>query len=191
MERAKSTLAIINNQGSSMGIRATKVLPIFMGKEVSVASTKATVGQMLAFLRWANHLGLKIDLNSIPLIMRDFIDTQLEQVNQVAKICSEYKNIFIIGRGILYPIALEAALKIKELTYIHAEGLCSAELKHGPLALIDSNFLTICLSPHQEDAFHEIRARGGATIVFTALPKLSPGSLIVEMPEVDPLLLPF
>ena len=187
----KKTIAILNNEISSMGFRADVVIPISMGKEVSVASTKCFTGQMLSLLRWAQSLGLEVSLGELSKNMADFIDNYFEQVLTVANLCIQYQSFFILGKGILYPIAMEAALKIKELSYIHAEAISSPEMKHGPLAMVDKDTLVICLVPEKDHIVSEITARGGTTVVFTENPSNFPDSIVFKMPITDPILAPF
>jgi glucosamine--fructose-6-phosphate aminotransferase (isomerizing) len=189
--KAKTGVAIINNELSTMGLRANYKIPVLAGTEISVASTKATTAQMLAILRFVQNLGLEVNLESIPNLMRHFINNVLDKVDEIAKRISTARNLLILGRQELYPIALEAALKIKELAYIHAEGMCAPELKHGPLALIDSESIVICLCPNYDNAPAEIIARGGSVIVFTPYPELFPGAVTITVDIVDDIFTPF
>jgi glucosamine--fructose-6-phosphate aminotransferase (isomerizing) len=107
------------------------------------------------------------------------------------------EHALFLGRGALFPIALEGALKLKEISYIHAEGYPAGELKHGPLALVDKNMPVVVIAPNDElleklkSNLHEVRARGGELYVFTDTVKTSdPGIHIIEMPSVDSILAP-
>ena len=124
----------------------------------------------------------------------------LEINKAIAKLSENFvdkEHALFLGRGSLYPIALEGALKLKEISYIHAEGYPAGELKHGPLALVDKNMPVIVVAPNDElleklkSNLHEVRARGGELYVFTDTVKtVDPGMHIIEMPSVDPLLAP-
>jgi glucosamine--fructose-6-phosphate aminotransferase (isomerizing) len=188
---AKYNIAVVNNEISSIAFKADLVIPIHMGKEISVASTKCFTGQLLCLLRWAQSLGLEVDLMDLSMYMLDFITTYIPQMSTIAHLCVQHTSLFILGKGILYPIAMEAALKIKELSYIHAEAILSPEMKHGPLAMIDQSSLVICLAPDNDHIVSEIVARGGSTIVFTEKPSNFPNSLVFQMPATDPILTPF
>ena len=154
------------------------------GKEVSVASTKAVTNQMLAMLLLAYKIGLEngcsyrdykhflSEVQKLPY----FINRVIAQEEKIKDICEHYKDsktAFVIGRNVLEFIAKEAALKIKEISYIHAEGYSGSELKHGPLALIDDKILNVCLLdknfyPEKTMSnIEEIRARGGKVILIT------------------------
>jgi glutamine---fructose-6-phosphate transaminase (isomerizing) len=187
-------VGIINNEYSTMRGYVDYTIPTLAREEFSVASTKATTGQMLAILRWACFLGqqdMSEEISSMIDLMHLFIEKHLDRLEPIADLAATKSNLFILGRGILYPIAREAALKVKELAYIHAEGMQTAELKHGPLAVIDENSLVICLSPGLDHAVAEIEARKGTVVVFTAEPESYPTSIPFQMPEVPHLLLPF
>jgi len=187
-------VAVINNEHSTMKGYADYIIPTLAREEVSVASTKATMGQMLAILRWACFLGqqdLSAEISSMIKLMDRFIDKHLTKLDEIADLIVDKSSLFILGRGILHPIAKEGALKMKELAYIHAEGMQTAELKHGPLALIDENSVVICLAPGLDHAVAEIEARHGKVIVFATDPDLYPNSVTYPMPEVPYLLLPF
>lgn len=192
--KSQSKVGLINNQASIMCKHVDHNIPTLAGPEISVASTKATTSQMLAILRWACHiarLDMSEELQHIFNLMEDFIQTRLREVEDVAKLCAASSSMFVLGRGILFPVACEGALKIKELSYIHAEGMCTAELKHGPIALLDKSSIVICLAPDDEVAVSEMSARGAQVIVFTASPHKFNNGLTFAMPVVDRLLSPF
>jgi len=121
------------------------------------------------------------------------------QIEQLAKQIARYNHALFIGRGPMYPIALEGALKLKEISYIHAEAYAAGELKHGPLALVDEHMPVIALAPHNacldklQSNLQEIAARNGRILAFAdraCAMEPGPGMEIVEMPEVDELLAP-
>jgi glucosamine--fructose-6-phosphate aminotransferase (isomerizing) len=116
---------------------------------------------------------LKMDLQELPNAIRKTIEDNSSEIKNLANILHKEKHIFILGRGLLYPIALESALKIKEVSYIHAEGFCGGALKHGPFALIEDGTPIFILSnddshsTRMESAAEEVLCRGAFTILFT------------------------
>lgn len=159
------TIAICNVYNSTLTRLVNKTFYIYAGFEKAVASTKAFTAQLYVLSKLVNlNLDLQLKLNTIKKYENEIKDLILQLD------LSKIKNIFIIGRGINVPISYEGALKTKELSYIHAEGLAAGELKHGSLALIDSNFLTIALeskgilNEKMISNINEIKARGGQVI---------------------------
>ena len=144
-------LSICNVLHSSISKESTYNINLNIGPEIGVASTKSFTSQMMVFymlgLWFSNLKNNKIlqDLKKIPTIYDTFIPKMNIYIENLAKKYFNYKNILYIARGYNYPIVLEAALKMKEISYIHAEGFLSSELKHGPLALIDEKMLIICI----------------------------------------------
>jgi len=152
------------------------VLVLNCGPEIGVAATKSFVGQLMILYNIVNMLSNDHfsfdDVNKKKLV--DIVKKTLELDNKINSIVlnldNEIKDIYILGRSIHYPIALEGSLKIKELAYIHAEGIAAGELKHGPLALIDSKSLVIVLNPIDDtysdviSSTHEIKSRGAKII---------------------------
>src|SRR5690606_33626526 len=131
------------------------------------------------------------------------IETTLELNPQITKLAAHFidkEHALFLGRGALYPIALEGALKLKEISYIHAEGYPAGELKHGPLALVDKNMPVIAIAPHDEllekikSNLHEVRARGGELFILTdsttGVKETGPGIHVIELPPMDPILAP-
>ncbi len=184
--RAKGTpvLAITNVVGSALAREATGILYTHAGPEIGVASTKTFTATMTACYLLALQLGRlrgaltaeegrkRIqDLLEIPRLM----ETTLELDAQVAELARElfhYRNFLYLGRGIHYPIALEGALKLKELSYIHAEGYPAGEMKHGPIALIDEGMPVVAVVPRDGTYermlgnIEEVRARDGLVIAI-------------------------
>lgn len=151
------------------------------GPEIGVASTKAFLSQLAVLALMAiyfsgnkghspNHILLK-ELNKIPEKMKSIFD-QADKIEKLAEQYKNYENFLFLGRKYNYPIALEGALKLKEVAYIHAEGYCAGEMKHGPIAMIDQNFPTIAISPENsvsEKMFsniEEIKARNGPILAI-------------------------
>ena len=183
-EKGANVLGIVNTPNSTIYQMTDCGIHIRAGKEVSVASTKAVTNQILAMLLLAYKIGLENgcsyreykefvkEAQKLPY----FINRVLKQEEKIKGICGTYKaakTAFVIGRNALEPIADEIALKIKEISYIHAEGYSGSELKHGPLALIDDKILNVCLLdknfyPEKTISnIEEIRARGGKVILIT------------------------
>jgi len=156
-------LAITNVLGSSLYRLADYQILLGAGQEMAVASTKAFTAKLTVILRL---LGEKSDL----IVKSGQILFDRKKIKQLAKKIKDSEHIFVVGRGFFYPLALEAALKIKEVSYIHAEGFASGELKHGPIALIDKGVPCLVLAPgdySREEMIscaYEMKARGGFII---------------------------
>jgi glutamine---fructose-6-phosphate transaminase (isomerizing) len=175
-ENGSKILSIINIPTSTLARISDAVLALNCGPEIGVAATKSFTSQLMILYNIANFLSdnkLGLDsLNQQKLIesVKDTLSLDSKIKSLVARIDNEIKDIYILGRSIHYPIALEGSLKIKELAYIHAEGIAAGELKHGPLALIDSKSLAIVINPHDEtyqdivSSAHEIKSRGAKII---------------------------
>lgn len=169
--RAK-TLAIVNVLGSSATREAQHVLYTRAGPEIGVAATKTYVSQLTIIYMLVAAMGapeLIEKLERVPAIMEEALGDE----DNIRKLASRYSNVsdfFFIGRGFSYPTALEGALKLKEITYIHGEGYAAGELKHGPLALIDDGVPVVAISPpgpcHDKTLSNveEVRARGARVI---------------------------
>ena len=183
------TIAINNVTGSSMQRLAE--YPIFQnsGKEVCVLSTKSVISQISALYLMAAELGLRNgflrrddhvqklkDYTALPDVLRRVIAGCSETIKRVAYHNSRIEHWFFIGRGAHYPVALESALKFKEVSYLHAEGMPAGFFKHGTISMIDDNFYTVVFLPSPVNApalyqltldnIYEIRARGGKVIAF-------------------------
>ena len=177
------TAAVVNVMGSTIARMVDKVILQGSGPEICVISTKAALSQMVLMNLLALKLGLKnktinrtryrkyIDaLHELPGIIQSILNERSGFIHRLAHQYSKARNWLYLGRGIYYPIALESALKMKEVAYIHAEGMPGGFLKHGTLALIDSDMYTIVFIPPKEDkelyeatinSVEEIRARSG------------------------------
>jgi glutamine---fructose-6-phosphate transaminase (isomerizing) len=184
-ERRAPVLAVCNVVDSSIARRATAVLYTHAGPEISVASTKAFTTQLTALYLLALHLGrrrgvidadrgrqLVSDLVAIPSLVGECLARE-KLLERVAKKYGQAKDFLYIGRGINYPVALEGALKLKEISYIHAEGYPAGEMKHGPIALINEEMPVVVLIPHDAvfqktlSNLKEVESRGGRIIVVT------------------------
>jgi glucosamine--fructose-6-phosphate aminotransferase (isomerizing) len=180
-----ATLAICNVVDSSIARRADAVVYTHAGPEISVASTKAFTTQLAALLTLAVSLGRRLgrlddeqarsvltQLRNIPQLIEQSLAVE-PQVAQLARKYSQARDFLYLGRGINYPIALEGALKLKELSYIHAEGYPAGEMKHGPIALITEALPVVVLLPHDEvyaktlSNLKEVESRGGKIIAVT------------------------
>ena len=179
------TLGIVNVDESTIAREASMSMQIHAGPEIGVASTKAFSCQLsiLYFLviKAAKEKDI-IDNNQeaelvksilqLPSIIVDALSLESE-IKLAAQELSKASNAIFLGRGAMYPLALEGALKLKEISYIHAEGYASGELKHGPIALVDENMPVIVLAPKDElfdktvSNMHEVMARGGKVLLIT------------------------
>ncbi|MDA9911381.1 glutamine--fructose-6-phosphate transaminase (isomerizing) [Amylibacter sp.] len=179
------TLGIVNVDESTIAREASMSMQIHAGPEIGVASTKAFSCQLsiLYFLviKAAKEKGivennqeaeLVKSILQLPSIIVDALSLESE-IKLAAQELSKASNAIFLGRGAMYPLALEGALKLKEISYIHAEGYASGELKHGPIALVDENMPVIVLAPKDElfdktvSNMHEVMARGGKVLLIT------------------------
>ncbi|ABX12219.1 glutamine--fructose-6-phosphate transaminase (isomerizing) [Nitrosopumilus maritimus] len=190
-------IAIVNLVTSSLAREADVVIGLNCGPEIGVAATKSFTSQLVILYKIVQ----KLSNNDITINFEDFsksISKTLDNPTNIQKIAKELKeisDIYILGRGINYPIATESALKLKELTYIHAEGIAGGELKHGPLALMDSNVFVIILNPNDSTysdtltSAREIKARG-AKIIGVSDVKSDVYDYWIEMPKINEVLYP-
>ncbi|MEU8236759.1 glutamine--fructose-6-phosphate transaminase (isomerizing) [Actinoplanes missouriensis] len=175
-------LAICNTNGSTIPRESDAVLYTHGGPEIAVASTKAfltqlvacyLVGLRLADARGLSAPGIREALRAVPDQLRTLLESS-GAIRELAYDLATARQVLFLGRHVGYPVALEGALKLKELAYMHAEGFAAGELKHGPIALIDEGTPVICVVPAPTDALHdkmisniqEVRARGARTIVI-------------------------
>jgi len=168
--------SIVNVESSTMARISDIVIPIKAGPEKAVASTKATTSQLaiLTLLAYACDGGINLGKQLIITTasqINDMLNPRYEErIMKIAKKIQNVESMYIIGRGINYPIALEAAIKLQEVSYIHAEGFAGGELKHGPIALISKNTPVIALVANDENKkeilsnAQEVKARGGYII---------------------------
>ncbi|HET7149757.1 MAG TPA: glutamine--fructose-6-phosphate transaminase (isomerizing) [Candidatus Nitrosopolaris sp.] len=173
-------LSIVNNPTSSLARISDSSLSIDCGPEIGVAATKSFTAQLSLIYTIVDRLCngcLDFELNKASLVgaLRQVLDTE-NQIHSIAEGLRDARDIYIIGRSIHYAIALEGALKIKELAYVHTEGIAAGELKHGPLALIDRNSYVLLVNPNDiasEDniaSAYEIKARGAKIIGISDRP---------------------
>jgi glutamine---fructose-6-phosphate transaminase (isomerizing) len=183
------TLAVCNVLGSSIARKAASVFYTHAGPEISVASTKAFVTQLTAVYLLALHMGRvrgklteaevqqhTSDLMTLPAHITEALKTE-KQVERIAKKYGKSPDVLFLGRGLLYPIALEGALKLKEISYLHAEGYPAGEMKHGPIALINEELPVVVLVGRDGVNYEkvmsnltEVASRGGQIIAITDEP---------------------
>ena len=180
-----STFAVVNVPTSSIAREATAVVPTSAGPEIGVASTKAFTAQLsvmatlsLAAGRVRNALSedaataLVKELLGVPRLVSRFLQ-DAEQMQALATGLKDARTVLFLGRGAYYPVALEGALKLKEISYIHAEGYAAGELKHGPIALIEEGVPVVTVAPMDPlfdktvSNMEEVRARGASLILVT------------------------
>ena len=194
------TLGICNVVGSAISRETDGGIFTHAGPEIGVASTKAFTSQVTVLIMFALNIGRKKGvskhrgkelISALKTIDQDVASVlrQIRNIKEVAKHTAAADNYLYLGRGINFPVALEGALKLKEISYIHAEGYPAAEMKHGPIALIDENMPVVFIAPY-DDTFNkvlsnieEVKARGGIVISITdkinnSLKKLSDFVLI-------------
>ena len=180
--KASQIVGLVNVQESSIARESDVVLPLHAGPEISVASTKAFTCQLAILLMMAikaaqqrGHSlpeGLPENLRALPGLIHQCLSLDA-QIKDAARDLAKAQDIIFLGRGVLYPLALEGALKLKELSYIHAEGYASGDLKHGPIALIDEKVPVVVMAPRDSlfektvSNMQEVMARGGKVILVT------------------------
>src|SRR6266480_2017049 len=184
-EHKQHALAVVNVPTSTIARESDVVMPTLAGPEIGVASTKAFTCQLSALCCLAIHAGrargilsedderkLVRALIEVPRLMTEALAME-PRIIELAHNLAHSRDVLYVGRGTSFPIALEGALKLKEISYIHAEGYAAGELKHGPIALVDENMPVIVIAPHDkifEKTFsnvQEVAARGGRLIVMT------------------------
>jgi glucosamine--fructose-6-phosphate aminotransferase (isomerizing) len=213
--KGASSIAICNVVGSEATRKADGTVYTHAGPEIGVASTKAFTSQLVALQLLALHMA-QVRGTLSPADMRRHIEELLQLPNSIEhalkasapmeKVAERFYNrqdFLFLGRGINYPIALEGALKLKEISYIHAEGYPAGEMKHGPIALIDENMPVVAIAPDDHvfekmaSNVQEVKARGGSVIAIVTAgdPRmatvLDPAhDVLVAMPRTAPLLTP-
>ena len=204
-------LSLVNVPESTIARESDAALLTQAGPEIGVASTKAFTTQLVALaclslalakakkaIDHATEARLSQALASVPARVADFLAHDA-QLRQIAEDISSARDVLYLGRGTAYPIALEGALKLKEISYIHAEGYAAGELKHGPIALIDEKVPVIVIAPSDElydktaSNVQEVVARGGKVIFLSdkaGVARLGVKAVTVELPDVDPFVAP-
>ena len=205
-----ASLTICNVAQSSLVRESDLFVMTEAGPEIGVASTKAFTTQLVALLLFTVALGRHHDideateanivkaLHGLPRLLSETLDLDAD-IRAMSKAFAEKHHALFLGRGVQWPVAMEGALKLKEISYIHAESYPAGELKHGPLALVDSDMPVIAVAPNDElleklkSNLQEVQARGGQLFVFAdkaAGFKESKGLDIIELPHVDDIIAP-
>jgi len=190
-------IAIVNLLTSSLARKADVVIGMNCGPEIGVAATKSFTAQLVILYKMVQ----KLSNDNITINFEKFSESILKilenpiKIQEIAKKLKDVSDIYILGRGINFPIAIESALKLKELTYIHAEGIAGGELKHGPLALMDSDVFVIIINPNDSTysdtltSAREIKARG-AKIIGVSDIESDVYDHWIEIPKIDEVLYP-
>ncbi len=176
-EHSLETLSIVNVEGSTLFRECNSNLLTKAGTEIGVASTKAFTQQVLTGWLWAHAISKKISkeqINNYLELLAQRIEELLNRAEDIRKIAEEiynYKGFVFTGRGLEFPVALEGALKLKEIAYVHAEGYAAGELKHGPIALIDESIVNIALVTNElfeksVSNVQEVKARRGVMVII-------------------------
>ena len=203
---------VVNVPTSSMAREADLLLPTHAGPEIGVASTKAFTCQLAVLAALAAHLALKkgkLSADEEREIVKHLIEAPAalnaalshdDDIAAMAHLIAPARDVLYLGRGPDYPLAMEGALKLKEISYIHAEGYASGEMKHGPIALIDESVPVIVLAPSGPlfektvSNMHEVMARGGKVVLISdaeGIAEAGDGCMAtIEMPKVHPLIAP-
>jgi glucosamine--fructose-6-phosphate aminotransferase (isomerizing) len=209
--KGQTTLAVVNVAESSIAREADIVLPTYAGPEIGVASTKAFTCQLAALACFAIAAGvargnlneshekqLCASLLETPRHMAEFLK-QEAMVKQVAEEIAKARDVLYMGRGASFPLALEGALKLKEISYIHAEGYAAGEMKHGPIALIDEAVPIIVLAPHDAhfektiSNMQEVMARGGKVLLISDKHGIAKAGKVwasIEVPQTNAFITP-
>ncbi|GHF50049.1 glutamine--fructose-6-phosphate transaminase (isomerizing) [Seohaeicola zhoushanensis] len=211
-DKAAQIVSVVNVPESSIARESDLALPIHAGVEIGVASTKAFTCQLSVLLMLALKAAADrgtispeeradriADLRGLPQAINAALDRN-DEIRAAAQRLSEARDVLFLGRGAMYPLALEGALKLKEISYIHAEGYASGELKHGPIALIDKQMPVVVMAPH-DDLFdktvsnmQEVMARKGKVVLISdeaGIAEAQEGTwATVRMPAIHPLLAP-
>ncbi|MEM9669250.1 MAG: glutamine--fructose-6-phosphate transaminase (isomerizing) [Pseudomonadota bacterium] len=211
-EAGLKTAAVVNVTTSTIAREADIVLPILAGPEIGVASTKAFTGMLCALASLALAMGkargcvpredevrMVQALESVPRLMADALKLA-EPIAELSRDLAKARDVLYLGRGVHFPIAMEGALKLKEISYIHAEGYASGELKHGPIALIDEKTPVIFVAPHDHlfekslSNLQEVAARRGPVILISdgkgITESAGAAAQTIPMPPCDPFIAP-
>ena len=211
-EQGQTIAVVCNVPTSSMAREADLLLPTHAGPEIGVASTKAFTCQLAVLAALAAHMAVTKGLMSreeeadvvkhlleAPACLNAALDHD-DDIAAMAHLIAPARDVLYLGRGPDYPLALEGALKLKEISYIHAEGYASGEMKHGPIALIDDDVPVVVIAPSGPlfektvSNMEEVRARGGKVVLISdakGLEQAGEGCMAtIEMPRVHPLIAP-
>jgi glucosamine--fructose-6-phosphate aminotransferase (isomerizing) len=193
--KGMACFGLANVVGSTLTKATSFTLPLCCGYEISVPATKTFTNQVVTFLYLAYKMAGKDvrELNAIPELMDKTLEMVASQVEAIAKDINEWNDLYCLGYGATYPIALEGALKLKEITYAHCEGMLSTEFKHGPLSAVSKGFPIIFVSdgsavPLIISGINEVKVRGARTIVIAEEePRLRANADdVIALPKSDP-----
>ena len=208
--RGARTLGLVNVVGSTIAREDDGGVYLHAGPEIGVASTKAFTSQVVALALFTLKLARKRELSvvrgreiaqalhALPAQIQEVLD-RAPAIEEIAERFKDATNFLYLGRGYNFPAALEGALKLKEISYIHAEGYPAAEMKHGPIALIDESMPVVFIAPHDSvfdkvvSNIQEVKARSGTTIVITSRDEPALKGLIdyeIRIPETQDMLMP-
>ncbi len=204
-------VGVVNVVGSTIARESDGGIYLHAGPEIGVASTKAFTSQITALLLLGLYLGRQRgalseadgrkfanELANLPELVKRTLELS-SGISEMAKAYADARNALYLGRGVNFPVALEGALKLKEISYIHAEGYPAAEMKHGPIALIDENMPVVFVAPHDQvyqkvlANMQEVKARGGRILAVTSEGNGGLDALVdrqLHVPNVAPLLSP-
>ncbi|MBS7539919.1 glutamine--fructose-6-phosphate transaminase (isomerizing) [Ancylobacter lacus] len=211
-DEGQSLLAVVNVASSTIARESDTVMPTLAGPEIGVASTKAFTCQLATLAAIAVAAGrargvlsaseereLVHALVEVPRLMNEVLGLG-PQIEALARTFAKTRDVLYLGRGTSFPLAMEGALKLKEISYIHAEGYAAGELKHGPIALIDENMPVVVIAPHDAvfdktmSNMQEVAARGGRIVLLTDTTGARQASLTTEatlvLPDMHPAITP-
>jgi glutamine---fructose-6-phosphate transaminase (isomerizing) len=207
--KGATIFSVCNTNGSTIGRESDAVLYTHAGPEIAVASTKAFATQLIAMYLIGLEIGKQLDhlskkeskviieqLSALPAKVEQVLET-VEPLRELTRKFKDSQSVLFLGRHVGYPTALEGALKLKELAYMHAEGFAGGELKHGPIALIDKGTPVVAIIPAEHSVLaekmasniQEVKARGAVVIAISEFDFIGPDHLI-RIPQTDPLLQP-
>ncbi len=204
-------VSVINVPTSSIARESAVALPIHAGPEIGVASTKAFTAQLQVLALLALKAGMQrgrltpeafearlAELRAVPGFVAQALDRE-EEIRRLTETLSQARDVLFLGRGVMYPLALEGALKLKEISYIHAEAYAAGELKHGPIALVDTDLPVIVFAPHDglfektASNMQEVMARQGTVILISDAQGLAEAGDVpycLQMPTVPEFIAP-
>ena len=194
--KGMTCLSMANVIGSTLTLKTEAWLPLVCGYEISVPATKTFTNQVITFMALAAQLGGRSDLNfdTLPDLMAETIETVDTSVRALVPKINPWEDLYILGYGLTYPMALEGALKLKEITYAHCEGMLSTEFKHGPLSAVTEGFPVLFVTGPEDvpliiSGINEVKCRGGEAI---AVGQSDPGLAanaddMIEIPDSNPI----
>ncbi len=197
--RDMAGMGLVNVIGSTLTVETERCLPLACGYEISVPATKTFTNQALAFLYLALRLGGHDTavLAGLPALLEETLARTAPQIDALAPQLVERDDLYCLGYGMTYAIALEGALKLKEVTYAHCEGMLSTEFKHGPLSAVDEGYPVLFVTGQEDipliiSGINEVTTRGGRAIVIGPEDERLRGNAhdLIPLPSADPVLLP-